>query len=172
MANQYLSLVYESDKAFEALIKYFEAQEEPTVICMFGDHQPTIENEFIEETLGASSVHNLTVEQTQKRYVTPFYIWANYDIEEKEIDKLSVNYLSSYLMDTIGMELPVYNQYLLKLSETLPVINTIGYIDAEGNHYTHTGESKYSKILNDYENICYNYLFEEKNRCDWLYTIK
>ena len=170
--NQFLSLIYESDKAFKELIEYFKTQNEPTVICMFGDHQPKIENEFVAETLGADSIFNLTVEQEQARYCTPFYIWANYDIEEKEIDKLSVNYLSSYLMETIGTEMPVYNQYLLKLSETLPVINTIGYIDAEGNYYTYEDESEYKSLITNYEKVCYNHLLDEENCCDWLYELK
>lgn len=170
--NQYLSLVYESDKSFEKLVEYFNDQDEPTIICMFGDHQPNVEDGFIEETLGVDSIYNLNFEQTLARYCTPFYIWANYDIEEKEIDMLSVNYLSSYLMDVIGMGMPLFNQYLLKLSETLPVINTVGYIDAEGNSYPYTAKTKYTELIEDYENVCYNYLFDEKNRCDWLYSLE
>ena len=41
-ANQYLSLIHESDKALEYLISYFEECEEPTLIVMFGDHYPTL----------------------------------------------------------------------------------------------------------------------------------
>ncbi len=170
--NQYLSLIYESDKAFEALVAYFEQQEEPTVICMFGDHQPTIEADFVKETLGVDSLYNLTVEQTQSRYCTPFYIWANYDIEEKEIEKLSVNYLSSYLMDIIGMKMPIFNQYLLKLSTELPVIDTIGYIDAKGNYYTHNDKTRYTTLLKNYEKICYNYLFDQENKCTHLFSLQ
>lgn len=169
--NQYLSLIYESDKAIKDLIEYFSKQEEPTVICIFGDHQPSIEDEFIYEILGTESANGMTAEQTQSRYCTPFYIWANYDIEERQIDKLSVNYLSSYLMDTIGMEMPAFNQYLLKLSETLPVINTIGYIDANNNYYNYGEETEYSKLISDYEKICYNYLFDESNNNAGIYQL-
>ncbi len=171
MTNQFLSLIYKSDQAFKSLIEYFEEQDEPTVICMFGDHQPQVENEFVEEVLGAESIFNLSVEQEQSRYCTPFYIWANYDIEEKEIDKLSVNYLSSYLMNTIGTKMPVYNRYLLKLSETLPVINTTGYIDADGNYYTYDIESKYGELINNYEKVCYNFLLDKENCQSKLYSL-
>ena len=39
-ANRYLSLIYESDQAFKELVEYFSNVDEPTIICMFGDHQP------------------------------------------------------------------------------------------------------------------------------------
>ncbi len=161
--NEYLSLVKQSDMAFKKLINYFKQVEEPTIICMFGDHQPTIEPEFVAELLGSKNVSNLSVEQEQKRHVTPFYIWANYDIEEQEIERMSVNYLSSLVLKTANVELTEYNRYLLKLYETLPVINTVGYIDNEGNHYKWSDSSPYTDLISEYEKIQYNCIFDSKN---------
>ena len=162
-ANKYLSLVKASDDAFRELIEYFSNVDEPTVICMFGDHQPSIETDFIAEVMGVDSLSNLTPEQEQLRHVTPFFIWANYDIEEKQIDKLSANYLSSLVLETAGVKLTEYNKYLLKLSETLPVIDTVGYIDNESNYYKWSDVSPYSHLLEEYENIQYNSIFDQKN---------
>ena len=162
-ANKYLSLVRASDTAFKELVEYFENVKEPTVICMFGDHQPNVETEFISELLGVKDLSSLTIEQEQKRYTTPFYIWANFDIEEKIIPRLSVNYLSSLLLDIAGLELTEYNKYLLKLSETLPVINTAGYIDSEGVYYKWSDVSPYTEIIKEYERIQYNCIFDQKN---------
>ena len=162
-ANKYLSLVKASDDAFKELIEYFSNVDEPTVICMFGDHQPSIETDFIAEVMGVDSLSNLTPEQEQLRHVTPFFIWANYDIEEKQIDKLSANYLSSLVLETAGVKLTEYNKYLLKLSETLPVIDTVGYIDNENNYYKWSDVSPYSHLLEEYENIQYNSIFDQKN---------
>ncbi len=170
-ANQYLSLIKASDAAFEELVNYFSQQDEPTVICMFGDHQPNVESEFVNRLLGVSSDLELTTEQLQKKYITPFYIWANYDIEEKEIDRLGANYLSTYVMQVAGVKMPAYNQYLLKLSETLPVINTVGVIDADGNHYALGEDTPYDTLIADYEKVVYNLIFDEENRCDEIFTI-
>jgi len=167
-ANQYLSLVKYSDEAIAELIAYFERQEEPTVICIFGDHHPGIEEDYVKALLGVKNLYDTTIEQTQKRYTTPFYIWANYDIPEQTIPHLSANYLSSYVMKVAGVEMPLYNQYLLKLSETLPVINAIGTVDAQGNHYEH-GDSPYEALLDAYERVTYNHLFDEKNCQTHLY---
>ena len=163
-ASKYLSLVKASDDAFKNLVEYFKNVDEPTVICMFGDHQPNIETDFIASLLGVNNINNLTIEQEQARHVTPFFIWANYDIEEKQIDKLSSNYLSSYMLDIAGVKLTEYNKYLLKLSETLPVIDTVGYIDANNNYYKWSDNSEYAQILSEYEKIQYNNIFDSEHK--------
>lgn len=162
-ANKYLSLVKASDDAFKELIDYFTKVKEPTIICMFGDHQPTVETEFIAEVMGVDSLSGLSPEQEQLRHTTPFIIWANYDIEEKQIDKLSSNYLSSLVLEVAGVKLTEYNKYLLKLAETLPVIDTVGYIDNENNYYKWSDVSPYSSLLDEYEKIQYNNIFDQKN---------
>lgn len=40
-AQNYLTLIGKSDQAFQMLTEYFAEQEEPTIILMFGDHQPS-----------------------------------------------------------------------------------------------------------------------------------
>lgn len=171
-ASKYLSLVKASDDAFRDLIEYFEGVDEPTVICMFGDHQPSIETEFIASLLGVSNINNLTLEQEQARHITPFFIWANFDIEEKQIDKLSANYLSSYVLDVAGVKLTEYNKYLLKLSETLPVIDTVGYIDSNNNYYRWSGTSEHSQILSEYEKIQYNNIFDNEHKDNKIFFLE
>ncbi|MCQ2455282.1 MAG: sulfatase-like hydrolase/transferase [Clostridia bacterium] len=161
--TNYLSLIKKSDLAFKELINYFKKVDEPTVICMFGDHQPSIETKFISEVIGVDDLSKLTIEQDQNRHVTPFIIWANYDIKEKNIDKLSVNYLSSYVLDIAGVKLTKYNKYLINLSKTIPVIDTVGYIDKDNNYYKWSESSKYTELLQDYEKIQYNNIFDYEN---------
>ncbi len=170
-ANKYLSLVKETDDAFQQLITYFQQVKEPTVICMFGDHQPSIETAFIAEVMGVDNLYNLSIENEQKRHTTPFYIWANYDIEEQYIERLSANYLSSYVLKTAGVKLTEYNKYLLNLSKTLPVIDTVGYIDAAGTYYRWSSTSDYTKILDEYEKIQYNNIFDSENKNNDIFYI-
>lgn len=171
LARQYLSLIKHSDDAFRDLINYFSRVEEPVIICMFGDHQPSIEQEFISELLG-KGINSLTAEEAQKRYMTPFYIWANYDIEEKEIERMSANYLSSFVLKTAGVQLSDYNKYLLKLYETLPVIDNVGYFDKDGNHYSWTQGSPYTALLNNYRYVQYNNMFDNTNKLEDFFFLK
>ncbi len=162
-ANKYLSLLKHTDNAFKELTEYFSNVDEPTVICMFGDHQPSVETEFIAEIMGVENLSSLTIEQEQSRYCTPFYIWANYDIEEQTIERLSSNYLSSLVLKTAGIKLTEYNKYLMNLASVLPVINNAGYIDSNGVYYKWSDASPYTSILDEYEKIQYNNIFDREH---------
>lgn len=167
--DRFLSLMRYSDDAFRDLVAYFETVDRPVVICMFGDHQPSIETAFVEETLG-TPIERLSIEQQQARHITPFLIWANYDIEEQDIEMLSANYLSSLLLKTAGLEMSDYNRYLLEISKTLPVIDTVGYIDSDGNYYSWNDNSPYDELLNKYRLIQYNSLLDTGNRKESLFS--
>ena len=65
-ANKYLSLVRATDTAFKELIEYFSKVKEPTVICMFGDHQPNVETNFVAEVMGVKDINNLSIQEEQK----------------------------------------------------------------------------------------------------------
>lgn len=168
--DQYLTLIKRSDEAFEELIDYFSQRSEPTVICMFGDHQPSIESSLVTKLLGAGSTLDLTIEQQQRQYITPFVIWANFDIEEREIERLSANYLSSLVLQTAGVQMSDYDRYLLKLSEILPVIDNVGLIDANGVHYSHGEKTPYDDLVNDYRKVVYNLMFDPDHRCGSVFS--
>lgn len=157
-AKEFLSATKVSDDAFRYLLSYFSKQEEPTVICMFGDHQPSIETAFYEELMGKRQRDwNLT--DIQKRYVTPFIIWANYDIDEAQDVIVSNNYLENLLLKQAGIKLPLYNQYVEEVSKELPAMNVNGYMDNSGVWHNYgTDESDTVKeLLNDYELLQYGY---------------
>ncbi len=151
--ENYLSLLKESDKAFEELITYFSKVEEPTLICMFGDHQAQIEDSYYEYLYGKSLVE-LTPEEVQKRYITPFIIWTNYDIEEMEVEKISGNYLSTLVLQTAGYELTGYNAFLYHLYEKYPVITPVGVYDDKGVYYPSVDDIQ-DTMLSDYEKLQY-----------------
>ena len=143
--DRYLSLIKKSDEAFEYLLDYFKQCDEPTMIVMFGDHQPSIETDFVEEVMG-KKLEDLSLEEKQKRFVTPFVLWANYDIPEGYIDMISSNYLSTLLLQTAGLETTQYNKFLSALYKQLPVIDTTGYITADGRYYTYDDKTKTPKF--------------------------
>lgn len=169
-AEQYINLAKKSDDAFKQLVEYFEKVDEPTLIVMFGDHQPPISNTFYSAMFG-KSVDNLPTKDQANWYATPYVIWANYDIEAKDLD-MSANYLSSYVMNLAGLELTGYNKYLLNLQKTLPVISAVCYMDADGNVYANDEESKYSDLIREYQMIQYNELFDEDNRLNDFFFLR
>ena len=79
-SRQYFALARESDKALEQLLDYYSSCEEPTLVVMFGDHQPPLKNAFYEVLYG-KPLSERTTEEVLRQYAVPFFLWANYDIE-------------------------------------------------------------------------------------------
>lgn len=165
MAEQYLSLAQETDQAFLKLVEYFSQQEEPTLIVMFGDHQPSVEQEFLDLAYGVAQ-NEMTMEQYMNKYRVPYVIWANYPLDPavKPADT-SLNFLSQYLLEYAGLEGDRYFQFLDHLHDTIPVVTFAGYQDKIGNAYSHLERTNFTPLLQDYQCVQYERLFglEEKS---------
>lgn len=166
--EQYLSLLCETDRAVEYLISYFENVEEDVVIVFFGDHQPKLDEAFY-EAIGNAAANS--PDEQQKRYEVPFFVWANYDIEEAYIDCTSLNYLSTYVYDVAGIALPPYNRFLRELEETIPAINANGYYSLSAERYLTFDEADGDELqwLEWYEALQYNSIFDTACRNELLF---
>lgn len=157
--ENYLSLIKLTDEAVENLISYFETQEEETILVFFGDHQPT---NFIADPILRShgkTSDTLSDEELNLRYSVPFFIWANYDIEEASGVETSVNYLGSRTLKLAGIPLDPYSAYLNELKETFPVITSMQVTDSSGKS---TSVKEKLPELNTYEILQYYMLFGKK----------
>lgn len=169
--DQYLSLMKESDEAFQYLIQYFETCPEPTMIVMFGDHQPGIEDEFYDDIAGMpSSV--VPVEQQLMWFETPFVIWTNYEQPSKNMGRLSSMYLSSYVLKAANLKLTPYNQFLLRMSKTAPVVHPVGCYGRDGSYYRwreiRNGQCPWGDLILDYECIVYNHILDRYTMEEWF----
>ncbi len=169
--NQYLTLAKKSDEAFEELVNYFKKVKEPTVIVMFGDHQPPLTNEFYSNLIG-KNVNTLNAQEMSNWYSTPYVIWANYDIEENDHMNMSANYLSSYLLKIIGADMTGYNKYLLDVQKKIPIFTGLFYQGDDGVFYNVDQKSKYTDTINQYAKVQYNGLFDKKHREDDFFFLK
>ena len=164
-ADMYLSLVKKSDEAFEWLVNYFSQCDQPTMIVMFGDHQPGIEDEFFDEAMGVESAKVLN-EQKMCWYETPFVIWTNYDQPAEDMGRLGAIYLSSYVLKRANLSLTPYNEFLLQLSEKLPIIHHLGIWESDGTYHSwedaESGEYEWKEQLMEYEGLVYNHSLDPK----------
>ena len=170
--EQYLTMVLETDKATEDLIRYFEDQEEPVAVVVFGDHHPKLEDQFYEEINGGAPMDEWSPEDRQKLYNTPFYIWTNFDIEEKEMGVIGIQYLQSVLLEELGLKMPPYQQYLAELMKKYPIVNSEGVMDSMGNYYTNKNEMKNPEDLTRYQHLLYNNIHDAKHRVKALYYLE
>ena len=169
-ANQYLSLIKESDNAYKMLIEHFEKEVEPTIILFFGDHQPKLSDDFYKCVFGKVP-EKFSVAETQKMYTVPFALWANYDIPEAQDVEISLNYLSSLLLEYADLPLTKYQEFLSEMHEVVPVINSMGLCGEDGVFVSSESEltKKEKDYVTQYRSYQYNGIFDKKNRVDGFF---
>ena len=138
MAEQYLSLIRESDQALQYLLEYYSQIDEPTMIVLFGDHQPSIEPEFY-ETLYGSPISELSPEKLVERYITPFIIWTNYETDCRMDEKMSVQYFPCAILERANLELTDYMCLLDTMYQSAPVVHIFGYYNSDYEWESWTG---------------------------------
>lgn len=156
-AEEYLTLIRESDETLRRLLDYFSKEEEPVVVCMFGDHYPKVEEELYSAL--AETTQGSEIEKTARKYQVPFMIYTNYEIEEKEFENISLNYLSTLLCETAGIPLTQYQQYLKSLFAEYPVVNVYGVKNQAGEWFSWDEASEFAEIK-EYEMVQYKNLFD------------
>ena len=168
MTEQYLSLMHESDKALEYLLTELERYPEDTVLLFFGDHLPQIEGDFLLEAHGGPYD---TLAEQQRQYAVPFFIWANFELEEQTVECTSLNYLGRYLLEAAGMELPPYYRFLKELEAVIPAINSNGYYSRSAGTYLPLEDAQGEEALwlERYANLQYNSLFDKDELNDHFF---
>ena len=151
--DHYLSLIRLTDQSLEKLVDYFSTVDEKTVIVFFGDHQPS-------DTVAAQVQDSMLLpgesvpdEQLRKRYQVPYLVWANYDIDGATQQNTSLNYLSAEVLKAAGVPTDAYQNFLLDLQKSYPVMSAAGRTDASDAD---------ENMLNTYKKLQYYNLFETK----------
>lgn len=151
--DRYLSLIQLTDQSLAKLVDYFSNVDEKTVIVFFGDHQPS-------DTVAAQVQDSMLLpgesvpdEQLRKRYLVPYLVWANYDIDGATQQNTSLNYLSAEVLKAAGVPTDAYQNFLLDLQKSYPVMSAAGRTDASDAD---------ENMLNTYKKLQYYNLFETK----------
>ena len=163
--DQYLSLMKRSDQAFQYLVEYFSLTDQPTMIVMFGDHQPSVEDEFYDDIAGMPS-SEVPAQEHLMWYETPFIIWTNYSMPSGNMGRLGAVYLSSEVLWRANLEMTPYNRFLLAMREEIPVVHPLGCYDREGTYYywakAESERCPYQDTVLDYEALVYNHSLDRK----------
>lgn len=154
-AEVYFSLMRLSDFAIKELITYYEQVEKPTMIIIYGDHQPMLGSNVDDWLLKREQ----SIGENLEKYRVPFLIWTNYEIEETFYDGISANYLPMLILKSANIELPSYYVFLENLMKMYPVITTQGILDNQGSFYESLEEVD-SKKITDYKYLQYNKMFD------------
>lgn len=168
--NNYLEGINRTDLALKKLFDYFRDEEEPTIIVIFGDHNPWLGKD--------NSVYNMLdinldlgeVEGFKNYYETPYLIWGNEGAKEvtgKELvgegRSISPNILMSEVFDYLDWEGNEYVQFIGDMKKSIDVTNDIYF--KENGEYAQNLSEENKKLWINFRNVeyYYSYNFKKEN---------
>ena len=154
--EQYLNLTRISDEAFAELVEKLENSSTPTVVVMFGDHQPGLDFHYYKDRLSDGQGE---LAQLADEYIVPYVLWANYDITWDAPEFVSINYLSCILKRNCGIPLTAFDRLREKSMEHYPVLTANFAVDVSGN-YVMPETALEDPVLQDYQTVQYARLFQ------------
>lgn len=133
-ADQYLTLMKMSDEALRYLLEALKGIDAPTMVVLFGDHQPSVETGFFEELYGMrwSEVPD---EWKLNSFVTPYLIWTNYDRKTESSGNMSAFMLGNEVLKAAGVPLSGHRAAAGILQKDYPAVHSMGVLDSSG-HFT------------------------------------
>ena len=160
--EQYLSLIHETDQAVEYLLTELQKADRDVVVVFYGDHQPAVNEAFLKEVHGGA-IESLDEKQLLQQ--VPFFIWTNYESESRKIELTSLNFLSNYLFEISGLELPTYNTFLRDVERVVPAMNAHGFYSKTEKRFLEYSEATGAEKewLDKYWLLEYNALCDLKN---------
>lgn len=143
-----------TDRMLLKLVDHYSQSEEPTIIAFFGDHLPSLGDDYKGFIDSKYITGTDDPDFVEKMYRTPFLVWNNFLPEEKADLYMSPNYLGPYILDKAGLNGTYYTEYLKELYAKIPVIPP---------------KDLYAKMnvkeedLRDYEKLQYDIMFGERH---------
>ena len=166
-ADQFLTLIHESDRELMELIDHYSKGSEKTIIVLFGDHLPSLPDAFYKEYNGFTKDSGKLEGQLQY-YQTSYLIWANYDIPEEE-RLTSLNYLGLHLLKMAGSRLTPYQVYLNELEQKIPAFSAYGWFGTDGQYHAYGSDAEVDQLINEFDSIEYNRLVDVHHRAQEFY---
>jgi len=88
----YANQIYEMDQFVKQLTTTLKKYDEPTILVMYGDHLPALDNLTEDNLSGNRSV-----------YQTNYVIWSNYKYGSRKVEDLTAYQIGSELLNRIGI---------------------------------------------------------------------
>lgn len=156
--NRYLDGIQSTNKALYTLYEEIKNYQEPTVLIVFGDHNPYLGTAFEEANI---SLQLDTIEGFQNYYSTPYFIYGNPSAREvfnKEFkgtaNDISPLFLMNEFFNYVGYEGNPYMQYTSDIKKNIDVIHSL-YLKENGQYIRK--EDYDGNILDEFNKVNYYY---------------
>lgn len=139
-ADQYLTLMRMSDEALGYFLGELAGMDEPTMVVLFGDHQPSVETEFFEALYGMRWTE-VPGELKINSFKTPYMIWTNYDRECSDAGDMSAFLLGNEVLKEAGIAPTGLFAAADKLQESYDAVHAMGVLKKDGTFTDSTEKS-------------------------------
>ena len=161
--DEYLSCIHMSDAAVQELCDYFTKQYEETgrkvVLAFAGDHAPSFVGHVADKTRAEGN--DLQILERS----TPFFIWANYPLENIDaatsttdpLNRMDMVMLAPTIAQQAGLPLTGYYKYLLAMKQQTPVVTAANdYMRADGTTHAYGEDESLDAWVKGYLALEYN----------------
>ncbi len=163
LMDEYLSCIHMSDAAVQELCDYFTKQYEETgrkvVLAFAGDHAPSFVGHVADKTRAEGN--DLQILERS----TPFFIWANYPLENIDdatsttdpLNRMDMVMLAPTIAQQAGLPLTGYYKYLLAMKQQTPVVTAANdYMRADGTTHAYGEDQSLDAWVKGYLALEYN----------------
>lgn len=120
----------DADRMLQQLVEHYNSIDEPTIIVYFGDHLPSLGDEYKAFKESKYITGESDPDFLNKMYRVPLLIWNNYLPEQpRETLNMSPLFVSPYVLNMAKLPGSYYTDYLYSLFKKIPVIPPKNYYD-------------------------------------------
>lgn len=133
----YANQIHEMDQFVQQLLTKLSKSDEHTIVVMYGDHLPALDNLTKDNLKGNRSV-----------FQTNYVIWDNYNFEKRKVEDLKAYQIGSELLNRIGIHngtMVTYQQNYRNSKTYSKDMKMLQYDMLYGNKYIYGGTSPFSK---------------------------
>ncbi|MEW9699184.1 LTA synthase family protein [Paenibacillus sp. SI8] len=143
-----------ADNMLKELVEHYEKSGEPTIIAFWGDHLPSLGDDYATYVDTKYISGKDDPDFLKKMYSVPLVVWNNFDTDRKDKLNISPSFLGPYLIELSKQQGSYYTDFLEELSKKIPVIPPRDYYAS-----MHIKEDD----LKDYETLQYDILFGDRH---------
>ena len=164
----YTNCLHQTDKTMKTLLDYLDNSKIPTVVLFFGDHLPSLYETYYDAGMISSKDTTLwNLDEMYNMHKGLFFIYDNLKVKgfKYSHDEVVGNaFLGNYLLNYLGMEKPIYFNFL----DTLNYVSLRDrlVIDKDMNKYISYPDNCVDKI-NEHKILEYDMIYGKKYLLEW-----
>ena len=167
MFRSYAQGIYDADKALNQLYKKIQNLDTPTIVVMFGDHQPYMGKKDNTSDYLQNSYFNTNDEIINdiRLHTTKAVILANFKLDTSDnLEFINSSYLGAYVLNKMDLKVSDYFKFIDYSRKTIPVFNRSVIYNSKTNTYTKMDQAtkREKGAINNYKNVQYYKFFDIK----------